>query len=138
MHGDRQEDYLYGFPVPGGSTGVKVATEQYEEIIADPDLLRRSVSAGEQEAMYRDHVQGRLRGVRPGALRSSACMYTVTPDSGFVVDWLPGDGRVLLASACSGHGFKHSAGLGEAIAQGITDTAPQLMHFGFARLAASN
>ena len=138
MHGDRREDYLYGFPVPAGSTGVKVATEQYEETVADPDLLRRAVSPGEQEAMYRDHVQGRLRGVRPGALRSSACMYTVTPDSGFVVDWLPGNGRVLVASACSGHGFKHSAGLGEAIAQGITDTAPQLKQFGSARLAASN
>ncbi len=136
MHGNRQEDYLYGFPVPAGSTGIKVATEQHEEAIADPDLLRRGVADGEQRAMYRDHVQGRLRGVRPGALRSSACMYTVTPDSGFIVDWLPGDGRVLVASACSGHGFKHSAGLGEAIAHGITDTAPRLMHFGSARLGA--
>ena len=136
MHGDRQEDYLYGFPIPAGSTGIKVATEQYEKTIADPDLLRRGISTGEQEAMYRDHVKGRLRGVRSGALRSSACMYTVTPDSGFVVDWLPGDGRVLVASACSGHGFKHSAGLGEAIAHGITEAAPRLTHFGSARLEA--
>ena len=56
MHGDRREDYLYGFPVPAGSTGVKVATEQYEETVADPDLLRRAVSPGEQEAIVRVHV----------------------------------------------------------------------------------
>jgi len=134
MHGDAPENYLYGFPVPSGSTGVKVATEQYGEVTADPDLLRRDVLAAEEQAMFHDHVAGRLRGVRPGALRSSACMYTVTPDSGFLVDWLPGDGRILLVSACSGHGFKHSAGLGEAVANGIADGAADLGHFGAARL----
>jgi len=134
MHGDAQEDYLYGFPIPAGSTGVKVATEQYGEVTADPDLLRREVRAAEADAMFQDHVAGRLHGVRPGALRSSACMYTVTPDSGFLVDRLPADGRILVASACSGHGFKHSAGLGEAVANGIANGTADLKHFGAARL----
>ena len=134
MHGDAQEDYLYGFPISPGSTGVKVATEQYGEVTADPDLLRREVRAAEADAMFQDHVAGRLHGVRPGALRSSACMYTVTPDSGFLVDWLPADGRILVASACSGHGFKHSAGLGEAVANGIANGTADLKHFGAARL----
>ena len=134
MHGDAQEDYLYGFPIPAGSTGIKVATEQYGEVTADPDLLRREVRAAEADAMFQDHVAGRLHGVRPGALRSSACMYTVTPDSGFLVDRLPADGRILVASACSGHGFKHSAGLGEAVANGIANGTADLKHFGAARL----
>lgn len=134
MHGDAQEDYLYGFPIPSGSKGVKVATEQYGEVTEDPDLLCRDVLATEAEAMFRDHVAGRLRGVRPGALRSSACMYTVTPDSGFLVDRLPSDGRILVASACSGRGFKHSAGLGEAVAQGVVDGTANLGHFNAARL----
>jgi len=134
MHGDAQEDYLYGFPIPAGSTSVKVATEQYGEVTADPDLLRREVRAAEADAMFQDHVAGRLHGVRPGALRSSACMYTVTPDSGFLVDRLPADGRILVASACSGHGFKHSAGLGEAVANGIANGTADLKHFGAARL----
>lgn len=136
MHGDAQEDYLYGFPVPAGGRGVKVATEQYGEATRDPDRLRTEVSPGEHEAMFRTHVAGRLRGVRPGALRSSACMYTVTPDSGFVVDWMPGDARVLLASACSGHGFKHSAGLGEAVAAALTGIGGGLAAFGAGRLPA--
>ncbi len=140
MHGDAQEDYLYGFPVPAGSTGVKVATEQYGEATTDPDLLRTPVLPAEQEAMFRAHVAGRLCGIRPVALRSTACMYTVTPDSGFIVDWMPGDARVLMASACSGHGFKHSAGLGEAIAKGVAEgnagavDAAGLGAFGVSRL----
>ena len=114
-----------------------MATEQYGEVATDPELLRWDVLAAEATAMFRDHVAGRLLGVQPGALRSSACMYTVTPDSGFLVDWLPGAPRVLLASACSGHGFKHSAGLGEAVAQGITDGTANLARFGAARLAGA-
>ena len=107
-----------------------------KEATTDPDNLCREVALGEQEAMYREHVAGRLRGVRPGALRSSACMYTVTPDAGFVVDWLPSDARVLVASACSGHGFKHSAGLGEAVAMAVTGSGAGLAAFGANRLAA--
>ncbi|GAA3810153.1 hypothetical protein [Streptomyces chiangmaiensis] len=48
-------------------------------------------------------------------------MYTVTPDEAFVIDRLPGRERVLIASPCSGHGFKHSAAIGEALAQLVTD-----------------
>jgi sarcosine oxidase len=44
---------------------------------------------------------------------------------------------VLFASACSGHGFKHSAALGEALAQLLTTgrSAVDLSCFSLARLA---
>jgi glycine/D-amino acid oxidase-like deaminating enzyme len=35
----------------------------------------------------------------------------------FILDRLPGHGRIIVASPCSGHGFKHSAGVGDALAQ---------------------
>jgi sarcosine oxidase len=50
-------------------------------------------------------------------VRSVACKYTVTPDFGFIVDRHPESERVCFASACSGHGFKHSAAVGEALAE---------------------
>ena len=53
-------------------------------------------------------------------------MYTVTPDSGFVVDHHPEHEHVTLMSPCSGHGFKHSAALGEAVAQVIVDGSSSL------------
>lgn len=119
MHGDREEDYFYGFPIPDGASGVKVATEHYERE-TDPDRVDRDVSPREAEAMHAEHVLNRLRGVSARVVRSAACLYTVTPDSGFVVDTLPGQDRVLVVSACSGHGFKHSAAVGEAVAQQLT------------------
>jgi sarcosine oxidase len=40
-------------------------------------------------------------------------MITMTPDSGFTIGPLPDYPNVIALSACSGHGFKHAAGVGE-------------------------
>jgi sarcosine oxidase len=117
MHGDAPEDYLYGFPT-AGTPEVKLATEQYG-VVADPDTMDRTVAPAESAVMFDRHVQGRLRGIAPVARRAAACLYTVTPDAGFIVDAVPGMKRVLAVSACSGHGFKHAAALGEAVAQHV-------------------
>jgi sarcosine oxidase len=120
MHGDTAEQSFYGFPVPHDGAGVKVAMEQYLDILDDPDLVRREVAPAEALAMFDDHVQGRLVGMRPTALRSAICLYTMTPDADFLIAPAPENPRVLLVSACSGHGFKHSAALGEAVARRLT------------------
>lgn len=66
--------------------------------------------------MYDAHVHGRLRGVRRGRIRATTCLYTQTPDGDFLIDRHPAMENVLVASPCSGHGFKHAAAIGEAIA----------------------
>ncbi|HEY4252683.1 MAG TPA: N-methyl-L-tryptophan oxidase [Roseomonas sp.] len=116
MHGARPEDYFYGFPALPGSGAVKVATEHYAGA-CDPDTADRAISARESAWMYDTHVAGRLRGAAPGPARGAACLYTVTPDGGFIIDRHPGNDRIILVSPCSGHGFKHSAGIGEAVAE---------------------
>jgi len=135
LHGSGAEDGFYGFPALPGTSEIKVATETYANIAPDPDELRRDVTGTESAAMYRDHVAGRLPGVLPPALRSIVCPYTNTPDGDFLIDRPSGTDRVLLVSACSGHGFKHSAGLGEAIADALTGSAGRLAPFGAGRLA---
>ena len=64
--------------------------------------------------MYRLRVANRLAGATPELVQAAACVYTVTPDRGFIIDRHPEMERVRVVSACSGHGFKHSAGIGEA------------------------
>lgn len=46
----------------------------------------------------------------------SVCLYTRAPGERWLVGALPGNPGVFLASACSGHGFKASAAVGEAVA----------------------
>ena len=58
--------------------------------------------------------------------RSTVCMYTNTPDDHFLIDQHPEAPRVLLASACSGHGFKFASILGELLADRFTDTPSAL------------
>jgi sarcosine oxidase len=121
FHSADGEAFLYGFPpADGGLPGVKVATEQYAQA-SDPDAIDIAVSAVESAGIYREHVAGHLRGVSPEAIAAKACLYTFNgqPDAEgrFVIGPAPQAPASLVVSACSGHGFKHSAGLGEAIVQ---------------------
>ncbi|MEH3148656.1 MAG: N-methyl-L-tryptophan oxidase [Methylobacterium frigidaeris] len=120
MHGATDVDYLYGFPPLPGDRRIKVATEQYETSTT-ADALDRTVDPGESAEMYRRHVAGRLAGATPRVAQAAACLYTITPDRGFIIDWHPDQDRVLAVSACSGHGFKHSAGIGNVAAELLTE-----------------
>jgi sarcosine oxidase len=105
-------EFFYGFPDLG--EGVKLARHHAGES-ADPDRLRREVGAEEIAA-----VRALMRRYLPdgdGPLRSTAvCMYTNTPDEHFWIDWHPGEPRALIASPCSGHGFKFASAIGEVLA----------------------
>ena len=47
---------------------------------------------------------------------TETCLYTVAPDEQFQVDFLPGRADVIVASPCSGHGFKFSCLIGRILA----------------------
>jgi sarcosine oxidase len=106
---------FYGFPaINGPDGGVKIAGEQFEHTSA-PDDVNAAVTPDEiaaMQALAAPHLP-----ITSRCVRTVVCKYTVTPDFGFVVDRHPDSDRVWLASACSGHGFKHSAAIGEALAE---------------------
>lgn len=129
LHGAADTDSCYGFAPLPGENAIKIATEQYLDG-CDPDAVDRSVSQADIDAMYDAHVAGRLLGVSRRVLKSKVCTYTITPDFNFIIDAHPQMANVTLVSACSGHGFKHSAGIGEALAMhhcnepGAVDLSP--------------
>jgi sarcosine oxidase len=128
---------IYGFPaIDGPNGGVKLATEQYDATVS-PDAVARDVSADEIAAMYRDLVQPYLPALSGRSIKTATCLYTVTPDAGFVIDHHPDSERVIVASPCSGHGFKHSAAIGEILADMATGNAPafDIAPFRFSRFA---
>lgn len=134
MHGEHEEDYFYGFPALPGSRSVKVASERYADVV-DPDTVKRRVEADESTAVFDRHVSGRLKDVSQDIVRSAVCLYTVTPDAGFILDVLPENPNVIAASACSGHGFKHSAAVGEQLAaQALGNIPRQSISFALDRL----
>lgn len=119
LHGPDASDAFYGFPRVDGQPGVKLATEQFTQL-SDPDHVDRTVAPAAEQALLDDHVAGRLRGLAPRVLASTTCLYTMADDGNFVIAPHPDTERITLVSACSGHGFKHSAALGESLAQHIT------------------
>jgi sarcosine oxidase len=112
---------VYGFPaIDGPHGGIKVSTETYGSTTTAETADRR-VLPEEIATMYEDYVAPYVEGVASTCRRTATCLYTVTPDFGFVIDRHPASARVIIASPCSGHGFKHSAAIGEALAQWIVD-----------------
>ena len=137
LHGPGTEDSFYGFPImPGCTAGLKVAAEQFSTAMRDPDMLDREVVPQEATAMFAEHLEGRIAGATGRMLHSAACLYTHAPDGHFVLDYSPQSDRIFVASACSGHGFKHSAAVGEHIAEVLTGTASLDPLFSFTRLSA--
>lgn len=133
LQGRRQG--IYGFPIAEGlKSGVKIATENVAEATT-PETIDRAVSAEAGKKLYETHVKGQIEGLFPRPSRSAVCMYTVTPDSGFIVDAHPEAPAITIVSCCSGHGFKHSPAVGEAIAERLTHGKSRLdlSPFSFAR-----
>jgi sarcosine oxidase len=132
--GGDPSEMFYGFPmIDGPSGGAKVAREQYA-VETTADEVDRAVGADEIEEMYERCIRHRLPGVSARCVKARVCLYTVTPGSRFIVDRLASMPRVIVASPCSGHGFKHSAAIGECVAQLATQgqSTVDLSPFAFA------
>ncbi len=120
-HGDGPEDGFYGFPALPEATGqpaVKLAGEQFNTPTT-PESVDRKVDGAERARFFARHLRGRIIGLREHGLRSEACLYTLAPRSDFVVRPHDANPDVVVVSACSGHGFKHSAAVGESVAQSL-------------------
>ncbi|MBE7733532.1 N-methyl-L-tryptophan oxidase [Devosia faecipullorum] len=133
-HGDSEDGFFYGFPSLDGRS-FKTADEFYGDA-SDPDRIERSVPPSDSERMFRAHVQGRLKGVTPQVVNTATCIYTATADSIFLIDRHPAHDNILVVSPCSGHGFKHSAAIGESVAQWALEgkSSIDLSSFNLARL----
>ena len=117
--------------------GVKLVTEQYHTS-TNPDEVSRVVTPEEAADMYHRLTAPRLKGLREKQLHAEVCLYTLTLDEQFVIDFHPASERVVVTSPCSGHGFKHSAAVGETLTQLALDGGSEfdISAFNLARLAA--
>ena len=113
---------FYGFPQID-ALGLKVAEHSGGAAVADPLADERELDAADLarvEAFLASHLPGVGRPMQ----HRSVCFYTMSPDEHFIVDRHPQHENVLFAAGLSGHGFKFTSVLGEALAdlalEGIT------------------
>jgi sarcosine oxidase len=107
----------YGFPaIDGPRGGLKIAFEDYQ-VNTTPEKVDRTISKEETQRMYDVYIKDYFPELSSTCLRAISCLYTVTPDNQFVIDKHPQYSNVIIASPCSGHGFKHSAAIGETLAE---------------------
>jgi sarcosine oxidase len=116
--GESGFSWCYGFPrLP---RGIKAAVMHKGETVADADAVRRSVDDAEVEPLRRA-LSTLLPDVARAPVRESAvCLFTNTPDLHFIIDMHPAQPRVVISSACSGHGFKFASAIGEIQADLVT------------------
>jgi sarcosine oxidase len=99
---------------PDVGDGVKIGIH-HEGELTDPERVRREVSA--QETARVRALLARLVPAAAGPMvEARVCLYTNTPDHHFLIDFHPQHPQVLIASPCSGHGFKFASVIGEVLA----------------------
>jgi glycine/D-amino acid oxidase-like deaminating enzyme len=122
--------WVYG--VPSGDV-LKVAEHHRG---AETTALERSFDLDEAGASrVREYVAKHLPFIDPEPVSFETCLYTTTPDEDFVIDRR---GPVVIASPCSGHGFKFAPLIGEMVASLALGAEPpvDLSRFALSRLGA--
>ena len=113
------DDLTYGLPNICGS-GVKVASHLSGGDLASADEPRAEVS-DDEKASLRAILQRYVPAAAGEVNRTSLCVYTRSPDEHFVLGLHPEAPQIVLASPCSGHGFKFASVIGEILTDLATD-----------------
>lgn len=104
---------LYGFPDFGD--GVKAAFHGAGDFTTASELDRGVDVARDVEPVARA-MEEWMPGAAAHFREAKPCMYSLTPDSHFVVDRHPAHNNVILCGGFSGHGFKFAPVIGEIAA----------------------
>ncbi|MDB5377000.1 MAG: soxA [Rubritepida sp.] len=127
-----EEGRYYGLPVYE-VPGFKFGRYHHREEHCTAEEMRRDVDAEDERllrqfsARYFPEGNGATQALR-------ACMFTNTPDEHFILDHHPEHPQVVLASPCSGHGYKFCSVVGEILADLATGDGATRHEIGFLRL----
>lgn len=137
MFADRS---FYGFPMVDGA-GVKLALDlkaggelQGPEAVPPPETMQDAPPVLDLAARYLPGLAGPMPGALDRLSSIKTCLYTMTPDTDFIVDRHPEHDNVWFAAGFSGHGFKFAPVIGAALAE-LSLTGSTSLPVDFLRLA---
>lgn len=112
---ERPDGIFYGLPSLDGRL-IRISEHSGGDEVADPSLVDRTIHQRDVTAIQQ-FVQSALPGVNPDYARHAVCLYTHSPDDHFLVDHHPAHENVVYGAGFSGHGFKFTSVLGQALAE---------------------
>lgn len=130
---DVEEGRYYGFPV-FEVPGFKFGRYHHQGESGTPDQLRREPDAAD-EALLRQFAGRYFPHGNGATMALRTCMFTNTPDEHFIIDHHPAHRQVVLASPCSGHGYKFCSVVGEVLTDLATGDGSTRHRIDFLRLA---
>jgi sarcosine oxidase len=128
--------FVYGFPSLDNE-GLKMADHKAGVnggVVDNPSAVDRAIHP-EDLVSLREAIERCFSGVNPEPTSASVCLYTMTPDEHFIVDKHPKFPHVSFAAGFSGHGFKFSSVIGQALSE-LTLGGESSLPIGFLRLGA--
>ncbi|KAI4376230.1 hypothetical protein MLD38_014015 [Melastoma candidum] len=133
------EPYIYGTPSLEFPGMMKIAVHGGHPCYPDRRSWKPSSGLNSLKEWIRGRFRGNLQDTEPAFVQS--CMYSMTPDEDFILDFLGGEfgEDVVLGGGFSGHGFKMAPVVGRILADlALTGTADgvELQHFRLARFNA--
>lgn len=114
---------VFGMPAPRGL--YKVGLHAIGGA-ADPDDVREPDAS--DAALLSEHAAPLLPRHKPTPVRMQRCLYTVTPDENFIIAPSSLSDRILMFSACSGHGFKYAPVFGELAQEWLMGSPSRELH----------
>lgn len=120
-------DSFYGLP-EFGRAGIKVARHRTGAEGDDPDRpIAESMLPAVHQELERFVATQFAQPAR--CVGYEACLYTNTINEDFLLDHHPQDDRIVIGSACSGHGFKFGPLTGRLLAELLLDGQTSLELF---------
>jgi sarcosine oxidase len=129
---DVEEGRYYGLPIYE-VPGFKFGRYHHRGETAAADDIRRDIDA-EDERLLRQFAERYFPAGSGPTMALRSCMFTNTPDDHFILDRHPEHRQVILASPCSGHGYKFCSVIGEILADLATDVGTTRHDISFFRL----
>jgi sarcosine oxidase len=109
-----RDDLVYCLPDVCGN-GVKAASHRSGGELTTADEPRTELS-DQETTQLRNAIEEFVPAAAGRIRQTHICVYTRSPDEHFVLGLHPKAPQIVLASPCSGHGFKFASVFGEIIA----------------------